>query len=101
MKTIFDLLKDEQPGNIRTNLLSKINDKLNSLFASNQKACTLSIITNVFNPIAISSAMLNVQTMQTLEQALIRYRKDGSDDLYVILSTLGGEINKFSRTLYK
>jgi len=91
LKTIFDLLKDEQPGNIRTNLLSKINDKLNSLFTSNQKACTLSIITNVFNP--ISSAMLNVQTMQTLEQALIRYRKDGSNDLYVILSTLGGEIN--------
>lgn len=94
MKTLFELLREETPGNIRTKLLSKINDVINNLFSSGQKACTLSVITNVFSPIALPiGAMLNVHAMQILEQALIRFRKDGCEDLYVILSTLGGDIH--------
>ncbi len=94
MKTLFELLREEIPGNIRTKLLSKINDVINNLFSSGQKVCTLSIITNVFSPIALPiAAMLNVHAIQILEQALIRFRKEGCEDLYVILSTLGGDIH--------
>ncbi len=94
MKTIFELLKEETPGNIRTKLLSKINNVINNLFNLGQNACTLSLITNVFSPIALPiGAMLNVHAMQILEQALIRFRKDGCEDLYVILTTLGGDIH--------
>ena len=77
MKTIFELLREETSGNIRTRLLSKINDVINNLFSFGQKTCTLSLITNVFSPIALPlGAMLNVHAMQILEQALIRFRKD-------------------------
>lgn len=94
MKTLFELLREETPGNIRTKLLSKINDAINNLFNFGQKACTLSMITNVFSPMALPiGAMLNVQAMQILEQALIRFRKDDCKDLYVILSTLGGDVH--------
>ncbi len=94
MKTLFELLREETPGNIRTQLLSKINDIINKLFSSGQKVGTLSLITNVFSPIALPiGAMLNVHATQILEQALIRFRRDGCEDLYVILSTLGGDIH--------
>jgi len=94
VKTLFELLREETPGNIRTKLLSKISDVINNLFSSGQKACTLSMITNVFSPMALPiGAMLNVQAMQILEQALIRFRKDDCKDLYVILSTLGGDVH--------
>jgi len=94
MKTLFELLREETPSNIRTGLLSRINDVINVLFSSGKKACTLSLITNVFSPIALPiGAMLNVHAMQILEQALIKFRKDGCGDLYLILSTLGGDIH--------
>ena len=94
MKTIFELLKEETPGNIRTRLLSKINNAINDLFSSGQKACTLSLIINVFGPIALPlCAMLDVHAMQILGQALIKFRGEGCEDLHVILSTLGGDIH--------
>jgi len=91
MKTLFELLH-ESPGKVRTELLMRIEQEINRVFCSH--GCVISIITNVFSPVALPiGAMLDVHAMQIIEQALIKFRSDGCDDLYVVLSTLGGEIH--------
>jgi len=94
LKTLFELLR-ETPGNMRTKLLCRINEKINEVFNHNNSACTLSIITNVFSPVAlpVGGAILNIHAMQVIEQALIKFKIDKCSNLYVILSTLGGDIH--------
>lgn len=94
MKTLFDLLSEENPSVIRTRLLSDLNKAISVSLSEGRKACTLSIITSdVFSPVPLPGAMLNKQMMQPLEQVLIRFRNEGCEDLFVVLSTLGGEIS--------
>jgi len=92
MRTLFDILR-ENPGSIRTGLLSRINEVLSNTLSSDRKACTLAVISNVFAPLPLFFPPLTSQSMELVEQALIKFRINGCEDLYLILTTLGGDIH--------
>jgi len=93
MKTLFELLQ-ETPGKQRTRLIECIENEINNVLCNDKHGSVISIITNVFSPVALPiGGMLNVHAIQIIEQALIRLRADGYRHLYVILSTLGGDIH--------
>jgi len=90
MRTLFDILRDN-PGNKRTTLLLKINDAINNVLSFGYKACVLAVISNVFAPVPLP--MLTPHSAEIIEQALIKFRADRCEDLYLILTTLGGDIH--------
>jgi len=92
VRSLLDILR-ENPGNRRVGLLSRINEVLNDVFSSDHKACVLAVITNVFAPVPPLIPMLILHSMEIIEQALIKFRADGCENLYLILTTLGGDIN--------
>jgi len=66
---------------------------LSGVFSSDRKACVLAAISNVFAPVSLFLPMLTHHSMEMIEQALIRSGAGGCEDLYLILTTLGGDIH--------
>lgn len=95
LKTLID-----NPGRKRVEALSKLERLINSVkrLFPGEKACPLSLATNTVDPGTVGISFFQITHIPMIEEHLTMLRNDGCSDLFILLSTLGGEIT-FPETL--